>query len=172
MLCKSKFIQALKNINHLQIYQQRQWNTIYKNKPCQYWNSLLYYSLLDDGYIYGISIDFKDFCIYFNTLEDTKIKQLFNFMKNNMNDSIFLNDFDNFLNYISNKDYNNLMNCIERDDSLINIDIDTYPDPIILCDTKNQIILNEYENRNVFCFDFLENKPNIFLKCIFCGCFV
>ena len=163
----------MKNIK-IEENPQRNSNTKYKNKPCQYWNSLLYYSLLDDGYIYGISIDFKDFCIYFNTLEDTKIKQLFNYMKNNMNDSIFLNDFNNFLNYLSNKDYNNLMNCIERDDSLINIDIDTCPDPDpnILCDANNEGLLNEYENRNVFCFDFLENKPNNFLKCIFCGCIV
>ena len=50
MLSKPKFIQVLKNINHLQIYQQRQWDTIYKNKTCKYWNALLYYKFIEDDY--------------------------------------------------------------------------------------------------------------------------
>ena len=66
MLCKQKFIQALKNINHLQIYQQRQWNTMYKNKTCKYWNAFLYYNFIEDYTIYGISVDFKEFNLYFN----------------------------------------------------------------------------------------------------------
>ena len=169
MLCKQKFIQALKNINHLQIYQQRQWNTMYKNKTCKYWNAFLYYNFIEDYTIYGISVDFKEFELYFNTLEDKKIKQLFNLMKNNMGDSIFLNDFDIFLNHLSNKDYDNLMNCLERDDSLINIDIDIDTTTT----TNNESLSNEIENHNILCFDFLEFyeiKPNNFFKCIFCGC--
>ena len=81
MLSKPKFIQVLKNINHLQIYQQRQWDTTYKNKTCKYWNALLYYKFIEDDAIYGISVDFTEFSLYFSTLQDEKIKQLFRFMK-------------------------------------------------------------------------------------------
>ena len=180
MLSKPKFIQVLKNINHLQIYQQRHWNTIYKNKTCKYWNALLYYKLIEDDTIYGISIDFKEFSLYFKTLQDEKIKQLFRFMKNNPGDSIFLNDFEDFLNHLSSTDYNNLMNCLEKDDNLINIDIDS------LSETSNQIVslgggdagAGDLQNRGGFCFDFLEfynmtyffNEIDNFIKHILSGC--
>lgn len=184
MLSKPKFIQVLKNINHLQIYQQRHWDTIYKNKTCKYWNALLYYKLIEDDTIYGISIDFKEFSLYFKTLQDEKIKQLFRFMKNNSGNSIFLNDFEDFLNHLSSTDYNNIMNCLEKDDSLIDIDIDT------LSETSNQIVSLgggdgdgdagevNLQNRGGFCFDFLEfynmtyflNEINNFIKHILSGC--
>ena len=182
MLSKPKFIQVLKNINHLQIYQQRHWNSVYKNKTCKYWNALLYYKFIEDDTIYGISVDFKEFSLYFKTLQDEKIKQLFRFMKNNSGNAIFLNDFEDFLNHLSNTDYNNLMNCLEKDDSLIDIDIES------LSETSNQIVSYRgdgdggheegLQNRGGFCFDFLEfygmthffNEIDNFIKHILYGC--
>lgn len=177
MLSKPKFIQVLKNINHLQIYQQRYWDTIYKNKTCKYWNALLYYKFIEDDSIYGISIEYNEFCLYFNTLQDEKIKLLFRFMKNNNGDSIFLNDFEHFLNHLTNIEYNNLMNCLEKDDSLIDIDIES------LSETNNQIVSHEdsnIQNHYGFCFDFLEfynitnffNEIDNFIKYVFSGCIV
>lgn len=150
MLSKPKFIQVLKNINRLQIYQQRQWDTMYKNKTCKYWNALLYYKFIEDDTIYGISVDFKEFLLYFKTLQDKKIEQLFRFMKNSSGDSIFLNDFEYFLNHLSSIEYNNLMNCLEKDDNMIDIDS--------LSETSNVIVSleNNLQHHNVFCFDFLE----------------
>lgn len=176
MLSKPKFIQVLKNINHLQIYQQRQWDTIYKNKTCKYWNALLYYKFIEDDSIYGISIEYNEFCLYFNTLQDEKIKLLFRFMKNNNGDSIFLNDFEHFLNHLTNIEYNNLMNCLEKDDSLIDIDIDS------LSETSNQLVSlgGGRGGNSELCFDFLEfyNMANFFseidnfIKYVFSGCIV
>lgn len=179
MLSKPKFIQVLKNINHLQIYQQRQWDTTYKNKTCKYWNALLYYKFIEDDVIYGISVDFTEFSLYFSTLQDEKIKQLFRFMKNNSGNSIFLNDFEDFLNHLSCNDYNNIMNCLEKDDSLIDIDIDS------LSETSNQIISlsggsGSDKSGNGFCFDFLEfynmahcwNEIENFIKHILSGCII
>lgn len=176
MLSKPKFIQVLKNINHLQIYQQRQWDTIYKNKTCKYWNALLYYKFIEDDSIYGISIEYNEFCLYFNTLQDEKIKSLFGFMKNNNGESIFLNDFEHFLNHLSNIEYNNLMNCLEKDDSLIDIDIDS------LSETSNQLVSlgGGGGGSSELCFDFLEfyNMANFFseidnfIKYVFSGCIV
>jgi len=176
MLSKPKFIQVLKNINQLQIYQQRQWDTMYKNKTCKYWNALLYYKFIEDDTIYGISVDFKEFSLYFKTLQDEKIKQLFRLMKNNSGDSIFLNDFEVFLNHLSSIEYNNLMNCLERDDNMIDIDS--------LSETSNVIVSlhNDLQHHNVVCFDFLEfygmNLKNIFneierlFKHIFSDCII
>lgn len=171
MLSKPKFIQVLKNINHVQIYQQRQWDSMYKNKTCKYWNALLFYNFIEDDSFYGISINLKEFTLYFNTLPSEKIKSLFDLMKNSSNDTIFLNDFEDFLNHLSSIEYNNLMNCLEKDDNMVDIDIDSISEKsnnnAIVCH-DNRCASNNEENL----FIMIWNEIESFFKHVFSECIV
>lgn len=171
MLSKPKFIQVLKNINHVQIYQQRQWDSMYKNKTCKYWNALLFYNFIEDDSFYGISINLKEFTLYFNTLPSEKIKSLFDLMKNSSNDTIFLNDFEDFLNHLSSIEYNNLMNCLEKDDNMVDIDIDSISEK----SNNNAIVCHDNQcasNNEGNLFIMIWNEIESFFKHVFSECIV
>ena len=103
---------------------QRNSNTKYKNKPCKYWNSLLYYSLLEDDCIHGISINEKEFLNYFISLSVSDIYDIFYKIKHPHRNIIYLEDFDFFLNHLHLLEYNELMNCLEEDYYMIDLDIE------------------------------------------------
>lgn len=122
LLNKHNFINALASIEVTDYKKKRSWDTFYKNNTCNYWNNLLWKKILESDFINGKEIDkneFFEFCNYYCTKE--KSESLFNKI-NQRSRSINFLEFEDFLEIIDFKDYNQIMNSLEKSKNLKNID--------------------------------------------------
>lgn len=129
-LNKSKFIYILKNIKYPSLNKKRTWNTIYNNKTTTFWNNLLWNAILEDSNLIGTSIDryeFYNFCDYYCNTDDAN--RIFDSI-NNKSRCIYLNEFEEYLAKLDNKDYINILKCLNayNVDIQINSDSDSYPE--------------------------------------------
>jgi hypothetical protein len=122
-LNKSKFIYILKNLEYPSVSKKRNWDTMYNNKTSTFWNNLLWNAILEESNITGKSIDryeFYTFCDYYCNNHNANI--IFNSI-NNKSRCIHLNEFEEYLEKLDDKDYINILKCL----NLYNTNIQSQP---------------------------------------------
>ena len=111
-LNKSKLIYVLKNLEYPSVSKKRSWDTMYNNKTTTFWNNLLWNAILEDSNLIGESIDryeFYNFCDYY--CNNDNANRIFNSI-NNKSRCIHLNEFEEYLEKLDNKDYINILKCL------------------------------------------------------------
>lgn len=112
-LNRAKLITNLCDITSTNLLKKREWDTIYKNKTNTFWNNLLWEKILEHKSIDGSGIDlneFYNFCGYYCDKE--KCDKIFNMINDNSRIILF-SEFEDFLLHIDDKDYYNIINCLE-----------------------------------------------------------
>lgn len=112
-LNRAKLIYALSKVSNPSIIKKRSWDTLYNNKPCTYWNNLLWKKILEHDTIFGEAInkyEFYNFCGYYCNNE--KSKQIFNSI-NTKSRSISFLEFEEYLEKLDFYDYNEIMKSLE-----------------------------------------------------------
>ena len=112
-LNRAKLITGLCDITTTNLLKKIELNNIYKNKTITFWNNLLWEKILEHKSINGSGIDlneFYNFCGYYCDKE--KCNKIFNMINDNSRIILF-SEFEDFLLHIDDKDYYNIINCLE-----------------------------------------------------------
>ena len=112
-LNSNKFLLVLKNLEDLSFFKNRKWDKVYSNKTVSYINYEIWKNILNDKNIKGEAIDkyeFNNFCRYY--LTEIEINILFNRI-NKKSRCINFDEFNEFMEFLSEKDYLLCINCLE-----------------------------------------------------------
>ena len=112
-LNSNKFLLVLKNLDDLSFFKNRKWDKVYSNNTVSYLNYEIWKNILNNENINGEAIDkyeFNNFCKYY--LTDNEINILFNRI-NKKSRCINFDEFNEFLEFLSEKDYLLCINCLE-----------------------------------------------------------
>ena len=111
-LNSNKFLIVLKNLDHLSFFKNRKWDDIYSNNTVSYLNYEIWKNILNNENIKGEAIDkyeFNKFCRYY--LTEIEINILFNRI-NKKSRCINYDEFNEFMEFLSEKDYLLCINCL------------------------------------------------------------
>ena len=140
------FIFILKNIEKPSFFRKRNWDDIYYNKTVSFWNYLIWIELLKYLKINNSCLNYQNFNSLLKFyISDNEINKLYNYI-NVKSKCINLDEFDIFLECISEEEYLKLLNCFDND-SKDNLLIDS-DEKIIDYDTE--IFLSDDISHNLF----------------------
>ena len=127
-LNSNKFLIVLKNLDDLSFFKNRKWDKVYSNNTVSYLNYEIWKNILNNENINGEAIDkyeFNKFCRYY--LTEIEINILFNRI-NKKSRCINFDEFNEFMEFLSEKDYLLCINCLEPDGDTETPNEDVEPD--------------------------------------------